>query len=306
MSFVKDGKVKLFNRDVAPEIWIEADDTGDMEKFLDAISEVLDEVYQDAERLTKIQDPDQTPEEYLEYIAESFDWELLGTTEEERRLEARSIVPYYRLKGTEQGIKIISSPILKEYFQDVIRMNQLDFAWQMAGRHFEFDGTYSRAGVPYDDSLDLNDPFSMQLWVKLSSGKTSYIYDKYDEKAKTGYYLKINSTNQLPYIEFTVGDGDNTYSVTTEINIETWRKIFITLKDDKLVLYVNDILQDFTENVSVNNNENDFYIGALDGRSRVYYGYLDNMRIWNGEPENNANLVAWWSLNQEREVVNNG
>ncbi len=95
--------------DLLPEVYHEMDTNGELRVFLDTLQARFAEWYDDEAILRTVQSIEQTPPEYLKYIARSLGWVLQSQTDEERRNETAMIVDFYDLKGTPYAINLISS-----------------------------------------------------------------------------------------------------------------------------------------------------------------------------------------------------
>ena len=152
-----------------------------------------------------------------------------------------------------------------------------------------FNGTNDTIQIAEDDaSLSFGNAsdFSVIAWIKTSNdGDNIQAICNYD--AAGFYYMRKNNTNKM---EFTVGDGTNTVTATSNdvLNDDVLHQVIATCdRDGDLTLYVDGVAQtsgigivDMSAVGDINNSDY-LYLGSLDNTSQWWEGTLDDVRIYN-------------------------
>jgi len=197
------------------------------------------------------------------------------------------------------------------------------------GYALSFDGNNDTVTVSDDDSLDITDILSIELWLKVSAFTNDNIIEKGGRGGGTNNWaLYTNDTNDLRF-----GAGFNgswsSYEVFPNLTTDVWHHLVITYDGSYIRAYKNGIADTpISRSGTLSTNSSNLLIGGGDGflsgsidEVRIYHRVLSQSEIkynYNGgsgryEPYNYEDLVGWWHFDEgsgttayDETGVNNG
>ncbi|MFH1565170.1 MAG: LamG domain-containing protein, partial [bacterium] len=149
------------------------------------------------------------------------------------------------------------------------------------GKALSFDGTGDYIEVQDNNSLDIQDDFSAELWLKTASVSEKAV-DKY--KNGDGYSCEVLGNGKWSCSHADNGNVISSVSATS-VNDGKWHHVAWAVDGaNKQYLYVDGVLED-TDSLSSHgvNISNDLalYIGINDGTSQGFNGQIDELSIYN-------------------------
>lgn len=185
-----------------------------------------------------------------------------------------------------------------------------------SGNGLSFDGINDY--VEIDDHTTLNfgtGDFSIECWVKTSSGLGNILEKDQNGGANASYLLKFRTGNKLGFMVGTSG-GDYFAVSQTSFTDGEWHHVAGVRHSgaaNGVKIYVDGVLEGTTTDNggSVDNNEQ-LFIGISNAVNGPFNGYIDEVRIWNMARTasqirenmcqslrgNETGLVAYWNMNE--------
>ncbi len=147
------------------------------------------------------------------------------------------------------------------------------------GNNFDFDGT--NTSVSFNDNYNLNNPFSIEIWVKPNgaSATQTIISKRNANDLSTGYDLSIVGGSTLAF-----NWNSNSISVSNVVSTSRWYHVAVTFNGSTYTVYVDGIAVDTATGSAPISNTQNTLLGAMSSNSvpvNYYNGWLDELRIWN-------------------------
>ena len=180
-----------------------------------------------------------------------------------------------------------------------------------------FDSPSDKITIPNNKVFDVDDEFSVSMWVKPKShvdanGRRSVLFAKWCTSPQHGdFSISFNDRDgKKGVISLKVGDRLHGKQVTDQlvgvkvVPLNEWSHISATISKGNMRLYINGKL-DAEKNSLVKNTERAEYpndgitIGGLPwGGSEAYafYGEMSDIRLYNSELHNNFVEDLFWSM----------
>jgi hypothetical protein len=92
---------------------------GPQRKYLEGIGFEMADIMDQVDSLDLIYDVENTPDEYLQYIAQIVGWKLFGGSSDRWREQIRNAVKVYKRKGTLESIQFVVNSLIKNSVFDV-------------------------------------------------------------------------------------------------------------------------------------------------------------------------------------------
>ena len=153
-----------------------------------------------------------------------------------------------------------------------------------------FDGNGDSLSVPDADLLDFGTgDWTVEHWLYKSGSFKNYdsVWSKYVNPG--GYWFHINNAGALMF-----GLGNITYATSTQqISLNTWHHIATVKNSNTIKVYIDGTATSISVSESTSNNQNTpFLIGALNGWTRPFEGYLQDFRVTAGLARYTSNFTA--------------
>lgn len=165
------------------------------------------------------------------------------------------------------------------------------------GSALYFDGTSDYATIADTDAIDFgtDEDFTVSVWVKPDSVQSDLnhidnsIVEKWSSSGGYPYVIRYrNQTSSNPgHILVARYDGSslkNNPSITSNasINDGEFHHIVFTKQGETLSLYLDDVLQGTTEDITVGSttNNSDLYLGMRGGNRNYFQGYVDELAVF--------------------------
>ncbi|MBD2483494.1 LamG domain-containing protein [Planktothrix sp. FACHB-1365] len=180
----------------------------------------------------------------------------------------------------------------------------------------QFDGVNDYVAIPYAQSLNPSDQFTVSCWVKVKGGQQLYRSPLTSRGTSPASGYMFYATEKGKW-DFWVGNGTDWSSVTgPDVVLNTWTHIAGTYDGKTLRLYVDGVLSGTLTCTYTPNQSSPLRIGAgateASSPNFLFPGQVADVRIWNkartqAEIQGDmyqrlsgkeANLVAYYPLNQ--------
>jgi len=148
----------------------------------------------------------------------------------------------------------------------------------------QLDGIDDLVLIPDSDSqLDsISNQITLEAWVYIDEWPSLYprFIDRSDEHGSDRFILGTDNGTHSAQINI---NGNELWSINP-IQAETWTHIAGTYDGEKLRIYINGVLNNFSENIIfIDVTESDLYFGNNELNNRQFKGQIDEVRVWNIE-----------------------
>ncbi len=237
------------------------------------------------------------------------EFEIQGVGSEEEPQDP-SLIAYYPFNGNANDASGNG--------HDGTEMGSFSYTNGISGPAAVFNGTNSKIQIPHDENLNLDDHFTISLWIK-SNGANPYVglLSKIQSNVpRNGYLLNANTSlgDVMMGMNKSWPSVQGYASSTNSVLDGKWRHIVTTYDNANLSLYVDDQLHmrvAYTNGLSINSMP--LYIGwdpyYITSQQRYFNGEMDELRIYNralseseisdlyNETDGDAGLIASYPFN---------
>ena len=149
----------------------------------------------------------------------------------------------------------------------------------------EFDGASSFVDCGGDESLNLTDALTIEVWMKPNSAGEGGINAGPVCRAIAGgswnWQLRYNAPGSFMGFQFNAAPGGSTWiSVQENLKPGEWYHIIGTFDGSDIVCYLNAEEKDRGSIAGINGSGDNFFIGQ-DGWVNVFDGVVDEVRMYN-------------------------
>ena len=151
------------------------------------------------------------------------------------------------------------------------------------GKALGFDGVDDYVGVLDDDTLDIPDGLTVEVWVKVGALTATFqtIVEKNWNVLTSSWILQINSADYLEFYVKTADGLENAYWSTAP-TLDVWYHVVGVYDGANVKLYVNGSLKDSSTLIgSIGANANPVWIGQSKNKGNPINGAIDEVRIYN-------------------------
>ncbi len=149
----------------------------------------------------------------------------------------------------------------------------------------EFDGASTFVDCGGDESLNLTDALTLEVWIKLASkgegGPNAGPICKAQAGGSWNWQLRYNAPGSFMGFQFNAVPGGSTWiSVQENLTPGEWYHIIGTFDGNDIICYLNGEEKDRGSIAAINGSADHFFIGQ-DGWVNVFDGVVDEVRVYN-------------------------
>ena len=151
------------------------------------------------------------------------------------------------------------------------------------------DGTADYLSIANDTSLDFGTgDWTIECWVYKTGSFKNYDCPWSKFVSNAGYWIHISSSGQI-----LLGNSGTSYATSTEtIKLNTWHHLATVRSGGVIKVYLDGVATSISLSYSGDNdNTTPFLIGAMNGYSRNFEGYMSDFRIVKGTAVYTSNFT---------------
>lgn len=148
---------------------------------------------------------------------------------------------------------------------------------------YQFDGSSAFIEIPFSDSLNLENEYSISIWVKPDKYSISGSIIAKNEPSNDQYFLFYESAGN---VMFEQNNRDSWKRTTKKLDGNEWNHVVVVANNGKIFIYINGEI-DYASpynTMATQKNYSNILIGSS-GRStsdgKYFKGLLDDIRIYN-------------------------
>lgn len=227
-------------------------------------------------------------------------YQLRDTFQEELTGNETDLYLYYPMDVIQPG-SIIEDLTANDFDGDCVSLDDNDLkpadAWLDGFKCLQFDGVNDYVNIKYDTDLNSSN-YSIILWFMADNfNADQYLFSK----GSNGYYLKIDSNEQLDF---------NGFSTTClSLDSHRWYNIAAVKDDTAHHLYLDGKELDITGSIAASQNYDPLFIGQRG--SNFFTGKIDEIQIYNSALsydelsdllysnfQDRGDLISWFDCNR--------
>jgi hypothetical protein len=151
----------------------------------------------------------------------------------------------------------------------------------------DFDGSNDYVNCGSNETLDIGDPISLQVWYYLDDKTSCHFIQK--GSLSDGYTLRVDSNDGGATADLGTSVGNTWSRTSTSIEISGWHHYIATDDGTNLKQYYDGVLIKTASSSQDINYDNYFMIGAnTSGSGNNVNGKIDEVAIWNDALDTDA------------------
>lgn len=153
------------------------------------------------------------------------------------------------------------------------------------GNGMEFDGANDRVNCGNDESLNLTDALTIELWMQPTAagegGPNAGPICKAEAAVDWSWQLRYNAPGGFMGFQFNAEPGGSTWiSVQENLSPDEWYHIAGTFDGSEIKCYLNGVVKGTGRMAGITGGNGSLLIGE-DGWVNVFVGVVDEVRIYN-------------------------
>ncbi|MEK0335817.1 MAG: LamG domain-containing protein [Nitrosopumilus sp.] len=151
------------------------------------------------------------------------------------------------------------------------------------GRALVFDGTNDQITIPNKSVLELQEHYTVALWVKITGIEVGISELITSRTTENHFLLRREADDTLRFFDWTGNGSENILISDSALTVDTWYHVMLIRDGTDLTMYLNNTAQADTETTSgtISYSDATIILGAAAGGANNLAGTMDDIRIYN-------------------------